>query len=289
MLLRWKKDAGLACLDYHGSIGRFSYPEHRHRGAWELLLVLSGTVEHTVNGERLEQPAGTATLVREGDRHQVAGERIEFANLGFAAGVVAGLARLPESGGRAVAALRKAPGPLWCRIPAAELERLKAAIDALDTRLAAAPAADAGLHLLAVLVPVLLGCHARLAGAAPAAAPGWLEPVQALLRDHDRPVPDLAGLRRLAGVSAAHLARSCRRHLGCSPSEFLNRCRVQRAAVLLKGRPDLTVAAVAAACGFADRTYFAWCFRRALGVSPQAWRTRQELVDAREVDPWQHG
>lgn len=282
MLLSWKPGERTACLDYHGSLAGFAFPEHRHHGAWELTVVLSGTLHHTVNGVRLEQPPGTATLVREGDRHGLEGTHLEFANLSFASAYIDGLARTPCRPDDAIATALASADPLWCRIPDVECGRLKADLDGLDVGIGGP---EEGVRLLAILVRVLLGCHEQ-ARSRHREPPPWMARLRALLGDPARPVPDLAGLRRLAGVSPEHVARTCRRHLGMSPSEFLNRCRVQRAAAMLKADPGRPVGAIASEAGFASLGYFARCFRRAYGTSPQIWRERQSGTDLREVDPW---
>lgn len=281
MLLTWKREERLVCLDYHGSLSTFTFPEHQHRGAWELTFVLSGTLYHTINGRRLEQPPGTASLIRERDRHAVEGRRIEIATLNFDIGFIDALAQVPRLATDAIGNALHAPGPLWCRIPTVECGRFKADLDGLDVHLGSA---EEGVRLLGILARVLLGCQENVPRQAE--TPGWLIPIRTLLQDLKQPVPDLDGLRHMAGVSPEHLARTCRRHLGLSPSEFLNRCRIERAAGLLKGQPNLSVSTVAGKSGFASLGYFTRCFRKAYGISPQVWRQRQQLVDQREVNPW---
>lgn len=283
MLLLWKHEKGPVCLDYHGGLAQFSFPEHQHQGAWELVVVLSGTLFHTVNGIRLEQPPGTATLIRECDRHALEGTHLEFANLSFHVGFIEALARIPRAADDAIGGALDAPGPLWCRIPAVERDRLKADLDGLDVHLGSA---EEGVRLLSILTRVLLGCRENAHRPLLTAEPEWLAPVRALITDLGQPVPDLDGLRRLAGVSPEHLARTCRRHLRMSPSEFLNHCRVQRAASTLKAQPELAISTIAGDCGFASLGYFTRCFRKAFGISPQVWRKRQALADVREVVPW---
>jgi AraC-like DNA-binding protein len=86
-------------------------------------------------------------------------------------------------------------------------------------------------------------------------------------------------LARHCGVSRATLLRACRLHLGCSPHGYLQQARLQAAQELL-AQTDLPLAAVAAATGFATRTYFLQCFRRAVGLTPGAWRQQARLRTA---------
>ncbi len=78
----------------------------------------------------------------------------------------------------------------------------------------------------------------------------------------------------LADALACHrsiLSRRFTRALGLSPSAYLARLRVQRALSLLALRRQ-SVAAVAAACGFADPNYFSRVIRRTTGMPPDRLR-----------------
>jgi AraC-like DNA-binding protein len=91
-------------------------------------------------------------------------------------------------------------------------------------------------------------------------------------REYARPVT-LRHAAHAAGVSAAHLARSVRAHLGCTFTDHLTTLRLARAKELL-ATTDLPVAAVAARCGFAATEHFHRVFRRRMGTTPGAFRAR---------------
>lgn len=76
---------------------------------------------------------------------------------------------------------------------------------------------------------------------------------------------------RQAGVSRSYLYRAFQTEFGCSPSTYLTRYRLQRAAQLLR-HSALPVGAVAASVGFQDPFYFSRAFRREMGVTPTAYR-----------------
>ena len=109
--------------------------------------------------------------------------------------------------------------------------------------------------------------------ATPRTAPGWLAAAREVL--HDRSADDLSisDVARVAGVHPIHLARTFRRFFGCAPAAYLRRCRVERAAALLRDttRP---LAEIALGCGFADQSHFTKSFRRAFAVSPGEYRRR---------------
>ncbi|GJG85962.1 AraC family transcriptional regulator [Gemmatimonadetes bacterium T265] len=108
-----------------------------------------------------------------------------------------------------------------------------------------------------------------------AAPPRWLAVARELLDDRCGEAVRVADLARAAGVHPVHLARVFRRHLGCTPGEYLRHRRFERAAVLLRetARP---LSDVALSCGFADQSHLAHAFRRHAGITPRAYRRAED-------------
>lgn len=75
---------------------------------------------------------------------------------------------------------------------------------------------------------------------------------------------ELSALTRLSG---GHLCQAFSRVIGCPPTAYLNRVRLQHARRLLR-ETTLNVAEVASAVGIRDANYFARLFRKYSGVSP---------------------
>ena len=72
-------------------------------------------------------------------------------------------------------------------------------------------------------------------------------------------------------VSRVTLYRMIRRAFGCTPKEYLDRCRLREAVKLLIGT-HLPVREIARACGFTYAHYFSRLFREKMGCSPEAFR-----------------
>jgi AraC family transcriptional regulator len=117
----------------------------------------------------------------------------------------------------------------------------------------------------------LLDAAADVADTDARGGPDWLENTRARLQDEWRRTPGLTDLAADAGVHPVYLARAFRKRYGCSPGAYLRRCRMERAIGLLDDA-RLSVAEVAAACGFVDQAHFAHAFRRAHRVTPSQYR-----------------
>lgn len=132
------------------------------------------------------------------------------------------------------------------------------------------PMSEAGTHrLLEVLLrrirelDVALGTRSQLHPAVVAA-------IKHLQQNLTHPL-SLGNLARQAGVSASHLGALFAEECGCSPMQYLQRYRLERACWLLDN-PYLRIHEVAEACGYEDVNYFVRLFSRRYGQPPGRWR-----------------
>ena len=83
-------------------------------------------------------------------------------------------------------------------------------------------------------------------------------------------------LAALVRLSTSHFCRAFKADLGCSPHEYVIRCRIVRSKTLML-ETGISLAQIALECGLADQAHLSRLFRRQVGTSPSAWRRRQEL------------
>ncbi|MFD0588892.1 helix-turn-helix domain-containing protein [Paenibacillus sp. GCM10027627] len=89
----------------------------------------------------------------------------------------------------------------------------------------------------------------------------------------------IEGMAESLGYNRAYLSRIFKKKTGLSPVSFLLRLRLDRAKLLLREKPELTVEQIAASVGIQDALYFSKQFRKQHGQSPTAYR-KQRLEDS---------
>ena len=80
---------------------------------------------------------------------------------------------------------------------------------------------------------------------------------------------------RLSGFSPTYFSRKFKDFAGLSFSNYLAHIRLREAARLLRSS-DLPVSEISMRCGFSGANYFGDVFRQAYGISPRAYRNREE-------------
>jgi AraC-like DNA-binding protein len=228
----------------------------------ELLWMLHGTATLRVPGEDLPVPPGMLLLLPPGLPHTLLWDRTTTSAHGY---VHFDLARTP---GPPAPRLH----PMGAGDPAVGLCRLLLDV---GRRPAAVRAGDGSGVLVAtvrVLLDVVLVPPGDTAGPVPAAvtrAVGYLRWAWADMPLRRVPVGELAAA---AALSPSQLTRVFSGWFGAGPAEVLEQARLDRAEQLLL-RTDLTVDAVAHACGFADAAHLTHRFRAVHGIPPGRFRT----------------
>jgi transcriptional regulator GlxA family with amidase domain len=95
--------------------------------------------------------------------------------------------------------------------------------------------------------------------------------IQDWLVAHPDERPTLERLARLAGMSRRNLTRAFRQATGITLKAFANRIKLEIAGNLLHD-PELSIASIAARCGFSDPRQLRRLCTSKLGITPSAWR-----------------
>lgn len=243
---------------------------HAHE-VWHLVLVHAGCGSVLLDREAVAVAAPCLLLTAPGDPHVFSGlpgETVVYSEATFAA---AGRApRLDWPGLLSAWSGRRVPVPSHLPLDEASAAGLAGALRELVGDLAAAPPALPAL-VQGHLARLLFLAFRLLAGAAPPA--DRLEEARRFLAASAADGPTLAECARLAGCSARSFDRAFAARFGLPPLRYRAEILAGRAEALLRGS-DLTLAEVAARCGFADAQYFNRWFARRRGLPPGRWRRR---------------
>ena len=104
-------------------------------------------------------------------------------------------------------------------------------------------------------------------------APRWLRHARELLHDRAAEPLSLGAIAIEVGVHPSHLARAFRRYHDCTPGDYLRRLRTDLAIRQLKD-PELGIDDIARSVGFEGTRDLGRAFRREVGLSPAAFRSK---------------
>lgn len=251
--------------------GRRITQVHRHE-FFEIFLVIEGSVHHQVNGANIHLPEGTLVFVRPDDAHCYAYDErggSQFINLAFSRRVFQSLMdylaeeQIPEE-------LLLAHLPPCTLLNPGEKERVQAMLERMNALISQdTPLARAEFRLLVaeLLIRYLLKPDKSLASE----QPEWLRKICQAMQNPDNLRLGVQRLQELAELSPAHLSRTFKRCLNCTPTEYVNELRLQAAAYLLlsTNRP---VADIAFEVGYLSLSYFYKRFKRRYDLPPEKYR-----------------
>jgi len=95
----------------------------------------------------------------------------------------------------------------------------------------------------------------------------------AYLRQHFREEITAAKLGEETNFHPVYIARCMHRQFGCSPTEYLQRYRIEQSKLQLLQTDD-SIARIAEEVGFNQGAYFTSCFTKLEGISPSKYRQR---------------
>lgn len=109
------------------------------------------------------------------------------------------------------------------------------------------------------------------------------------MTDHYDEKLKINDLADFIGINRSYLTSSFKKHMGCSPQEFLINLRMEKAKSLLK-KTEMSVNAVANAVGYPDQLAFSKVFKQHCGMSPRMYKEeKNELVIKKEKQEYTGG
>lgn len=243
--------------------------EHDH-DYFELLMVEQGEMFHWINGVEERLLPGHVVFLRPTDRHAlqaVPGIGARIINIIFRDSTAAHLVERYREDLAGRFFWLNDPFPATLRLGGPQRERaVNSMLTLSNSKRSLVRIESALIALMTFALDVGVAIHDR--------APAWL--VRACRMAHDPRVfrAGADGFVAAAGRSQAHVCRQARHYLGQSPTQYVNRIRVQHAAMLL-ANTDTDVAGIALSCGFENLSYFHRLFRDQYGITPKQFRKQR--------------
>ena len=263
-------------LGIYGSLlrstaGSYRFPEHRHHGFSELVVLVEGHLVHTVEGRRIAQPRNAAVLVRDGALHALTGDHCVFVNLVLPNELERNLD--DYLGETPLFDADRLVYPLSRGVP----EELARRLFHLGDRPEQTVRQFAYLSLLAWLLQDL-ALHRSRFPARPHRqngerddAPEWLMSALDWFLSNSETLPSVAQFIEKTGYSAQHVHHVVKQHVGETVSAWLTEHRLARAEHLL-ATTNLRLLEIVRRCGLSSASYFHRIFREAYGTTPAAYR-----------------
>lgn len=276
MTLQWDRlfpTGRLAQMTWARKAPGETFPAHDHDFP-ELFWISEGEVEHTIHGTTQVLRRGELVFIRPRDLHA-------FRGTGARGGVISNFAVRRD----VVAHLKRryfaqsthawwdpAAIPPRRALTAAELHTLE--LGAREVATLPQPDRLATERFLLNLFHMLERTErsGRLGS-----EPGWLTDAREAFGEPRHLADGVARLVQLAGCSAEHLARTVRRVHGMTPTDLVNRHRLDWAAGELMFSTR-SIGEVAAAAGFESLSHFYHLFRERHGATPRQFRLRTRPV-----------
>lgn len=239
---------------------------HGHDFA-ELFWVEMGCAVHHVNRADFPLSPGSLVLVRPGDFHAIepqAGQTIQLTNIAFSRATCDFLKRryFPSE---CWAFWTRDPYPETRRVEPGQLARFNRWADVLSR------SPRESLSIDRFLLDLLGELRPKTAEALPDETPDWLASACREIQKPENLSHGVERFFRLAARSREHVARSTRRCLGVSPTEYVNRLKMHYAARQLE-MSSQGILDIALDCGIPNLSHFYTLFRSAFGMTPRAYR-----------------
>jgi len=108
-------------------------------------------------------------------------------------------------------------------------------------------------------------------------APDWLRHACIKMHQPANLAEGIPALIHFASRSPEHTARELRKHSGLTPTEFINRLRIDHTARLLC-TTDKSILEIALECGFENQGHFHRCFKARFETTPLKYRKRNHAM-----------
>ena len=239
---------------------------------YELILVMDGILEVIIGQESYMLTPGELLLLWPGNVHtKVEHNAATHINLAFPSHTIESLLVYLYPDVPAAKLRTGSRQPIKTTLSTAETDHIQKSL-ALINQLPPDAVREKGVRLRALLPELLLSCFStQLQQRTAEKPPDWLTAVLESLADPQNLSLGMAFIEAQCGRTPEHICRSFRKYCGCTPTSYLNTCRLNYAVNLLT-HTDMQIVDVVYECGFQSTNYFYHQFKERYGVSPLTYK-----------------
>lgn len=262
---------------FYPFVEQITTQEHHH-DFYEIFLIVDGSIYHHINGECVLLTQGTLVFIRPDDAHYFrrhADQNCELINLAFLSHTLHDLAAYFDLSTQH-APLLTAPQPPLALLTAAETSQLAADLKTWGRTLYR-DKTRARLALRALLAQMIANFFVARAEEYADDVPAWLVEVCQQMQHKAYVVEGRSALMRLANRTPEYVGRAFKTHLGVTPSQYINRLRLDYASDLLL-HTDRTVTEICYDVGFNNLSHFYHLFKARWDCSPLHFRKTNRQV-----------
>lgn len=269
--LRWSDNFGkeeYLTIYRTDSDEKWNYPAHKHEGFFDIFYISNGTINHWINDQKTTLLPGQFIIAKESDKHSLSGNQFRAYNISMNSTYwESSLKRLKIQ--KQWDEIIHSKSPAVIQVPETQRNSIETLLEGLILN------KDKDYHLLwAEKFTTLFLVDFVFNNSLPRSnhpTPEWLSQCLIKIEEnlHD---PFLKSqLPKYASKSPEHIARSFRTHLQTTPSTFINKRRLEKAASILTNT-NRPIADICYDLGFDNLNYFYKLFKQFYTQSPGHYR-----------------
>jgi len=259
---------------YHKSLGEITFP-HNH-DFFEIFLITKGKALHKINGKEEILDEGTMVFIRPDDTHyyeRSGNENCELINIAFPSITIKQLFEYFGEGYQAKRLL-SVKHPPALKLSLVEKEIIVSRFARLNT-LSRGNKSKIKTELRILLAEIFSKYFAEDKQEGKEDVPAWLNKLRTEMKYKDNFITGISRMYELASRSPEHLSRSLKKYYKETPTEFINKLRLNYAANLLVNS-DEDITAIALDSGFENLSHFYHLFKKNFGISPKEFRVKHQ-------------
>ena len=246
---------------------------HKH-DYYEVFLIIDGCVIHTVNGTTYTLKRGNLTFIRPDDIHGYAYDGVNnfcFVNLAFNSKIAYSLFNyLSDACDTDI--LQNCTTPPSVQLTQTEADKLIYTMQTINTA-TYSDTSEKILKMKSVLFEIFSKYFTKYTREENR-GPVWFEFLCEELKKPKYFQKQQLDMCSICGKTKEHIARTFKKHLGITSSEYLNEIRLNFAANLLKNT-DMSVLEISLESGFDNLSWFYRKFNNRYGLTPKQFREQK--------------